>query len=390
MRSLMRILAILGAAAMILPACGGPLASDIKPVSPERSCTKYQSVFDGAYLSNKQHLDNMAAKADGPAYSTFRYALDGMAAMAFGTRDRRYVEQALNWAEMITRNAVISDRDGYLNWRGRWASPYAVEPIAHHLNDVGIGVALSEVARLILLDASWASIYRVRGIALRDFVARHVIEKHLVGRADRSWYEALSLSKTRGLSDRTPQMLRAIVNLSDIGAATELAWAKRIVANWKRYHFEPWGDHATIWDLKRGSEVRGYSWDTSHAFSIPYYFTRAFEAGLESEAILAGLSNLLLRTIWNQSATDPRFTNFVDGINDSALGRGPWGLGIVYHGWVTLGAHNRDVQAVMEDVLIALTHHRRNPSLDSMNTVWGRIELAGHITRNLRLLGKCQ
>jgi hypothetical protein len=362
--------------------CGTAVASG--------DCTKYQSFFDQVYATNKEYLDSMAAKGDGPTYSTFRYAIDGMVAMAFGTRDRKYVEQALEWAETIVSGAIIIDYEGYRNWAGGWASPYAAPPIAYHLNDVGIGAALSEVARLILVDGSWKPMYGARATAIRDFVAKHIVEKHLVSRSNRSWYEDLSVSTTQGLSDRTPQILRTIVNLSEIGVTVELAWAKEIVANWKRYHFQPWRTDAIIWDLKRGSEVRGYSWDTSHAFSIPYYFMRAVEAGLEPELTLAQLSNLLLETIWNRSIGDPMFTNFIDGVNDPALRRGSWALGIVYHGWVTLGAYHNDVRVVMESVLEALIGHRRNPSLDSMNSVWGKIELTGHVTRNLRVSGACR
>jgi hypothetical protein len=310
--------------------------------------------------------------------------------MAFGTHDSKYVDQALRWSEAIINKATVIDYKGYRNWAGPWSSPYAATSIDNHLKDVGIGVALSEVARLVLLDPSWKTTYGTRATTIRNFVAKHIIEKHLVARADRAWYEQRSLTTTGGLSDRTPQILRAIVNLSDVGVATESTWAKAIVANWKRYHFEPWRTDAIIWDLKRGSEFPGYSWDTSHAFPIPYYFVRAAEAGLEPPTTLVQLSNLLLGTIWNKSLTDPMFTNFVDGVNDPAFNRGSWGLGVVYGGWVTLGAYDPDVHVVMESVLKALIKGQRNPSLDAMNSVWGKLELAGHVTRNLRMWEACQ
>jgi hypothetical protein len=300
------------------------------------------------------------------------------------------VEQALLWSETVASKASIVDYKGYRNWAGPWSSPYANAPIAYHLNDIGIGTALSEVARLVLLDVSWAQTYGARAAAIRNFVAKHIVEKHLVSRTDRSWYENRSVSTTAGLSDKTHQLLRMIINLDDTGIGTELAWGKGIAANLKRYHFESWRTDAMIWDLKRGEEVPGYSWDTSHAFPVPYYFVRAVEAGLESPLDLSRLSNLLLGTIWNKSMTDPMFTNFIDGLNTSALDRGPWGLGIVYSGWVTLGAYDPDVHAVMESTLKALISGQRNASLDSMNTVWGKLELTGHVTRNLRLWEACK
>jgi hypothetical protein len=353
------------------------------------SCTTYQSFFDSVLASNKDYLDSMAAAGDGPTYSTFHYALDGMTAMAFGARDPKYVSQALTWAETIIAKATVADYKSYRNWPGPWTSPYAAAPIAYHLNDVTIGAALSEVARVVLRDPSWTATYGSRATTIRNFVAKHIIEKHLVARSDRAWYQSLSVSTTQGLSIRTPQLLRAIVNLSEIGTSTELSWAKSIVANWKRYHFAAWSTDAVMWDLKRGAEVPGYSWDTSRASSIPYFFVRANEAALESPSIVTQLSNLLLKTIWNQSLTDPRFTNFIDGIDDPVYNRAAGGIGIVYHGWAALGAYDPRVQGTMEAVLKALIAGRRNPSLDAMNSVWGKLALAGNLSRNWRIAGAC-
>jgi hypothetical protein len=368
---------------------GGIFAPGSPAIAADRDCSTYGPFFDSVLASASDALDRIAADDGARTYSAFRYALDGMAAMAYGTRDEKYVEQALTWAEAHIKSASIRDHKGYRNWSGPWWSPYASEPIAVHLKDIGISTALSEVARVVLLDPVWARTYGARAKAIRDFVAEHIVEKLLEARFQRYWYESRSLSRTLGLSDKSPQLLRTIVNLSEIGAAIELSWARKIAANWDVYHFQPWRTDALIWDLRRGSEVPGYSWDTSHAFPVPYYYVRAVEAGLESPAILKQLSTLLLETIWNRSSTNPMFTNFVDGVNDSALGREPWGLGVVYHGWVTLGAYDREVQAVMESVLKALIRGQRNPSLDAMNSVYGKLELAGHITRNMRIAGAC-
>jgi pectate lyase len=383
-------LAVASSSASGSPLLSSAAASTTSAGTATVSCTKYQSFFDAVFTANKDYLDRIAANGDGPTYATLRYALDGLVAMAFGTREPKYLEQALRWAETIMSKATLVDYKGYRNWTGRWSSAYASAPIAYHVEDLVIGAALSEAARLVLLDPSWAATYGTRATAIRNFVAKHVVAKHLVARADRASYERLSVSTTGGLSKNAPLLLRVIVNLSEIGVTTELDWAETIVANWKHYHFQPWGTDAVIWDLKRSvAALPGYSSDVSTASPMPYYFVRAIEAGLEPPLIRTQLSNLLLGSIWNKSVTDPRFTNFIDGVNDPASGHEAWELGIVYHGWVTLGAYDPDVQAVMEGVLKALIKGQHNPSLDSMNNVWGRLELAGHITRNLRIAGAC-
>jgi hypothetical protein len=322
-------------------------------------------------------------------YSTFRYALDGMAMMAEGTGQAKYVEQALRWAETIIAKATVVDVNGYRNWSGPWVSPYSSTSIAYHLNDVGIGVPLSEIARIVLLDPTWAVTYGARGKAIRDFVAKHITEKHFVARSDRSWYWNLSVSTTRDLSTRTPQGLQIILNLSQTGITTELAWAKNVVANWWQYHFEPWRTEAIIWDLTRNPEAPGYAWDTSHANVVPYFMVRAYETGVESSVPLTQLSRLLIGTIWNGSLTDPMFTNYIDGVNDYFRTRPPYNNGQIYMGWITLGAYDTQVRVVGEAVLDAIVRGQQNPSLNFMSSLWGKLELAGHATRNQRVAGVC-
>jgi hypothetical protein len=367
-----------------------PLPNNIRSSgSAARNCTEYQPFFDGVWAANQSTLDRSAASGEGMEYSTFRYALDGLAMMAEGTGQAKYVEQALRWAEMVAAEATIVDVNGYRNWSGPWASRYSPTPIAYHLNDVSIGVPLSEISRIVLTDPAWSAAYGARAGTIRDFVAKHITEKHLIARSDRSWYWNLSVSTTTNLSNRTPQGLQIILNLSQIGVTSELEWAKRVVANWRKYHFQPWGADAIIWDLTRNPEMSGYAWDTSHANVMPYFMVRAYETGIEPLVSLTRLSRLLLGTIWNGSLTDPLFTNYIDGVNDYFRKRPPYNNGQIYMGWVALGAYDSQVRAVVEAVLNAVARGQQNPSLNFMSSLWGKLELGGHVTRNRRLAGLC-
>jgi hypothetical protein len=352
-------------------------------------CTKYQPFFDQLLTTYRSALDRYASSGDGRQYSTFAYALDAVAMMAEGTRQAKYIEQALDWAEAVIAEATVIDRNGYRNWPGPWESPYARASIAYHLNDVNIGVPLSEVARVALGDPVWAGEYGRRARAVRDFVAKHITEKHFESRWDRSWYWNRSISSTMSLTDRIPQGVQIILNLSQIGISTELEWAKDLIATWWINHFQRWGRDAIIWDLNRSPERSGYSWDTSHANVMPAFMVRAYESGVESRNGVAQLSRLLADTIWNASLANPMFANYIDGVNDYYRTRPPYNNGQIYSGWVALGAYDSEARTVAEAVLDAIVRGQQNPSLNFMSSLWGKLELAGHVTRNRRIAGLC-
>ena len=79
----------------------------------------------------------------------------------------------------------------------------------------------------------------------------------------------------------------------------------------------------------------------------------------------------------------------VDGDNSDFAGRSAWGNGLIYAGWIALGAYDPNVQKVAEAVLAAVSAGVRNPSLDYMSTVYGKIALAGFVTRNMRVAQTC-
>jgi hypothetical protein len=149
---------------------------------------------------------------------------------------------------------------------------------------------------------------------------------------------------------------------------------------------DPYNNSSLIWDL--GVSSTGY--DTSHGNRMPYMAVDAYVAGMKIDKThLSGLSNLLTRVIWDQSLSSPRFTNYISGDNSDFAGRSAWGNGLIYAGWITLGAYDPNVQKVAEAVLAAVSAGVRNPSLDYMSTVYGKIALAGFVTRNMRVAQMC-
>lgn len=93
-------------------------------------------LFDELLNANLGRLDRMAASGDGGTYYRFSYVLEATLAQYEGTRETKYLEQALAWAESMIASARITDIHGLRNWAGRWASPHASHPIAHQLDDL--------------------------------------------------------------------------------------------------------------------------------------------------------------------------------------------------------------------------------------------------------------
>ena len=72
------------------------------------------------------------------------------------------------------------------------------------------------------------------------------------------------------------------------------------------------------------------------------------------------------------------FTNYTDGSNGTFRTRGAWGNGLIYSGFDTLARVDARVKTIVSATLDAILAGRSNPSLDYMNTVYGKVQLAGH------------
>jgi hypothetical protein len=303
-----------------------------------------------------------------------------------GTHDVKYLEQMLKWAETMMASAKIVDYQGKKNWAGEYSSTFASVPIAYMLDDLQSSVELARLARVILTDPSLKAAYGSRAEATYRFVKDHVVDKWLYTRKTQSWFQNVSDDPSRFYSDKTTFLIRILLDLSLIDGNLAYASLASDLLDAFIQRLEPYANASLIWDLG----VSGPAYDTSHANRMPYMAADAYVAGLKiTKTHLSGLSNLLTRVIWDQSLTSPRFTNYIDGDNSDAFGRPAWGSGQVYSGWVTLGAHDPSVQKVAEAVLSAVMAGVRNPSLDYMSTVYGKIALAGYVTRNMRLANTC-
>jgi hypothetical protein len=113
------------------------------------------------------------------------------------------------------------------------------------------------------------------------------------------------------------------------------------------------------------------------------------EAGIEVAAPdIEKMARTLLDVIWNQSETDPMFSNYICGSNQPyRTYNEAWRNGVIYQGWAMLGRHSNEVQRMLAitDQLIR-THDPSGPphnvSLLYNDTVYSRVELSAILALN--------
>jgi hypothetical protein len=349
-----------------------------EPASDAHGENQTAKLFDDLLRDNVQEFNRMARSGDGRTYYRFSYVLDGTLAQYEGTADTKYLEQVLLWADSMIAAAKIIDDRGTRSWSGPWMSPYGPTPIAYMLDELQGATGLARAARLILTDESLAKQYGDRARRLKNFVRQDVVDKWLDKRASRTWFRENAANPWKLFSDKSALLVRILLDLYRCNeTAGYKEFAEELLSNFKR-RLVAYRNGALIWDVGRLQAL-----DTSHANRMPYMAVDAYESGVVIQRQdIEGLARLLSGVIWDQSTFSPRFANYIDGSNEDALGRGPWGNGQIYSGWLVLGGYDKEVQRLGEATLTALVRGARNPSLRYMDTVYGRLCLVGHLTRN--------
>jgi hypothetical protein len=344
---------------------------------------EYRRFFDQVHANNASLLKKQAASGDGHTYYTFSYVLEGTLAMYEGTGDLKYLEQVLAWAETMVSKATIVDVNQKRNWAGTWSSEYAARRIATQLEEFQGSTALARLARLVLTEPSLKRRYGTRVQLIHSFVKQDIVDKWIETRAgSESWFRKNAGDESEYYSGKTALLVRLLLDLHRIdcggaylGLARDLldAFKRRLTFLGDAFVFRPGTASAAP--------------DTTHANRHPYMAVDAYEAGVViTRDDLTGLAKLLSGVIWDQSLVSPRFTNYVDGSNALYRRRGPWSAGQIYSGWITLGAYDSRAQLAGEATLRALMSGMKNPSLDYMSTIHGKLNLTGFLARNRAVL----
>jgi hypothetical protein len=358
------------------------------PTSVALKLAGYKAAFDAVYTAYSGEFDTLVASGDGETYYTFSYVLDGTISMYLGTKDETYLARALAWSETMLAKATIVDSNGDRNWSGPWASPYSATMISYHLDDLQGSAPLARLVKVIKTSPALDALYGARANAILAFLKTDIVAKWADHRSAASWYHDNAYDKTVPYNDKIALDLKILTDVYQIDGSYQSTIDDLATALKQR--LAPIGTNgALIWDNGVGYDGMT-TWDTSHANRHPYVMFEVLKSGrIFSSSDLAGVERLLTTVIWNGSVTDPRFTNFIDGTNVTYLGRGPWGLGQIYSGWISLANVDATVFRAGDASLTAVLGKVSNPSVDYMNTEFGKTELAGHLAEALAAGNVC-
>jgi hypothetical protein len=350
----------------------------------------------------------MAASGWGETYYYFQYAFGGTLSMFEATKDTKYLERALIWAETMMSKATIIDRNGKRNWAGGQTTP-GPTPVSYQLWDLQGSTELARLARIILTDPTLTSAYGPRATAVYNFVRDHIVNKHLFVRSGLHWFETSEATQTHHyFDDKVALLIRIMVHLT--AASTALGGADNATFGYPSIVLKMANgflDHrggSPRFEAYRGGLIwdKGLGWkgpippndpstalDTSHANRYPYAMVDLYKAGIVfTLPQVLGVAKLLTETIWNQSLTSPAFTNFINGVDLPVGGRPAGGLGNIYHGWVVLAEYDPQVLVVADATLKAILAGVHNSSLDAMNHMGARIALSGHLAKAVARQGE--
>jgi len=372
----------------------GNISNKTNPVSlftlyPKNVVNYYRSVYDSVYESQKNLLDSMASSGFGSTYYTFQYPLSATISLFEATKDMKYMERSLKWAETMLSKATIVDNNNNHNWGGTWLSNYSGTSTAYQLEDLQGSTELARLARIILSDKYLNSIYGSRANALYYFVKKDIVEKHVWVRGGYSWFINQACVVQIGkypFNDKVALLLRILSDVYLIGKEEKYKNFAMELSNCYKDRIKIYTNYPSAFIVDEGvGESDATAYDTSHANRLPLSIIDLYKAGIVfTTDYINAFANLLAGVIWDKSYDSPRFTNYIDGTNGYYLDRPAWNNGSIYSGWIHLGEFNQSAQEISHSALKAIMDGKRNPSLDYNATdCCGKLQLLGQLAKNI-------
>ncbi len=378
----------------------------------------YQRAYDKAFSDNQSQFEEWIANPTG--YYIVNSPIGSSLSMYEATKDPKYLERALKWAQIMIANATIVDNNGDRNWPGTWPycstctvstlhQSYSPTPIAYEQEELEGPVELARLARMILTDPTLKATYGSQATAIYNFVKDHIVQKHLCHREYLTSYYLKNADPDQDPGEMESGVVLMMRDLRDLylvdrnvgcvdKKSTYHKYGEVVNALARSYkkRFTPYKG-ALLWDKGKSWYRRGYTAiDTSHADVYPAAVIDLYKAGIVfTLEDVKGLAALLTKVIWNQSYEDPRFTNLIDGSNPTFYNCDveaqcdppyePWAAGAMGGGWAALGEFDPQAQRVVDAVFKAIVAGKHNPSLNNTGNVYGQLELPAQLAKNLAL-----
>jgi len=354
----------------------------------------------GSLTANSAEIASEVASGNPATYYYTSYYLHGMAAAAEATGDTQvmdalvgYITQMISLAQPLVRNGVT-----YQEW-----GPWDANSNPQQLNTFQGAGPLARTAAIIANNPAFLARYSTNLAQIVAFVDQSVFkywfdkQTGVYANPDSSWLggmvpwlpislggwgeatdAAYWLDKCSHLGMMSAWMYQATKN------PLYLEYATRIAEGFKMHVSVVNGrwiwDYGTVTPAIQSDNLDG-SPDTSHANREPMMVASMYEAGIyfqlaDLQAMAATFSDL----IWNQSLTNPMFSNYIDGGNLAYGSYLPWTDGNIYHGMNVLGKYSPKALlalALTDQIMETPGEDTLNASMPTNCTPQGQIEMAG-------------
>jgi len=357
--------------------------------------------FDYYLHQDSKELDEESRSGLSSVYYFTSYYLNGILSAAEGTGSTRILRRALEiMARMIAR-AQTYEYQGRAYQGGRpfiaTADSAIARPNLHFTFQATVPIA--RAAAIINTRPEWKAQFGETARRYIDFADQSIVQY---------WYQAQLRGEIPWANpDHFPiwndngsnLALNATYLYQATGRSLYLSICRRI-GEAMQAKMEPAGT-GWIWDnmaIPIGSDTDNTPGsvgnqagvpDVSHTNREAFLMTALYEAGVMfSRPDLDRMAATLTDVIWNQSADNPSFANYLNGSNQPyRVYKQPGLNGSIYHGWVLMGGYSPKAQQVMLHTLRAVVKGKKNPALERNTTSYGgKLALCGHMLLNFSKL----
>jgi hypothetical protein len=382
--------------AQITPPGNGPVTAG----SPAL-VARYLADLKGLMAANQGAIETEVGTGDVGVYYGTSYYLMGLAAAAEGTGDTEVMAALTGYIDQMLAKSqpVVRDGHSYMEF-----FPLDSTGLPQTLDSFQATGPLAWTAAIIRTHPEFSTQFADAATRIEAFVDESVFQfwfdkvNGFYSDPDGPWQGGIVPWLPTDLggwgtypvwSDKASHLgMIATWMYQATGKTLYLEYAQRIARGFRRH--VTLDGRCWIWDQGTVPTAPGQnedgSPDTSHANREPAMVAAMYEAGIEFTLTdIQGLVATLLQRIWNQDASDPAFTNYIDGGNAEFQAASPWANGIIYHGWVMIGRYSSEALNAFATAFALIQTQPPdylNPSLRSNSSAYGRIELAGALARD--------
>ncbi len=374
----------------------------VMKLSPEkRDYLITRTAFEIYLHRDRSELEKESKSGESGVYYFTSYYLHGILSAVEATGSERLLKKSLHYMDNMVGTAVPLQHKGlrYTVWKPFKVTPKSPVPKPDVHYTLQAAVPLARAAAIIKKNPAFREKYALQAQRYTEFVQSAVFDY---------WWEGEYHKKVPWLNvdyvpiwndNGTNMGLCAIFMYEATGDEKYAAIAKEV-----GYAFQAkltQVDRAWIWEsntIPIGSDTDNTPGsvgnqagvpDTSHTNRESMLMVFLYEAGLMySVPDIQRMGYTFVDNIWNQSAEEPSFANYINGSDKPyRVYKQPGLNGPVYHGWVLVGGYSPEAQQVAFDMLKAIIRGRKNPSLTRNATGYGgMLGLTGHLLRNFSTL----